>query len=436
VRFTHYGGEFKLLEAGGPPPGDSLVTQETGPERKLADDRVQLAANYYLGTVRLEAKGQLERHSLIELSDEAGAVPGTPGQEATAFDLLLTTTSLDLLAHHVSGSAVRGVFGVSTLYQVNDTRGPIPLVPDARARAGAAFLFEQLTAGPWSVLAGARVDVRRVDADANPTLGLAANDRRTWTAASGDVGLVFRPRPDLALAGNVGRAWRAPNLFELYANGPRIGEARYEIGRPDLSTEVGTDADLTLRWEGRRVRGEVAAYHNQIARYVYVTPTTEFRDSLRVFHYEQADARLVGGEASLEVDLVPPLTVAVRGDAVRGTNLETDEPLPLIPPAHVTVGADLHTRRRGWISWAHAAAEVEVYATPTRLAPSDITTDGYTLVNVSTGVSTTAGGRRIRLDLEVRNLFDTAYRSFLNRYKEFALDPGRNVLVRLSAMPW
>jgi hypothetical protein len=32
----------------------------------------------------------------------------------------------------------------------------------------------------------------------------------------------------------------------------------------------------------------------------------------------------------------------------------------------------------------------------------------------------------------VRNATNVSYRSFLSRYKEFALDPGRNVVLRIS----
>src|SRR5207245_11302876 len=86
LRYARYGGEFKLLEANGPP---APTTGEAGPERKLADDRVQLAGDYRLGTVRLEAKGPWQRPPLIEGSGEA-----------TAFDLLLNTATLALLLHH------------------------------------------------------------------------------------------------------------------------------------------------------------------------------------------------------------------------------------------------------------------------------------------------------------------------------------------------
>src|SRR5207247_7910633 len=123
---TRAGREFKLPEANGPP---APATGEARPERRLADDRVQVAGDYRLGTLRLEAKGQWQRHSLIEVSDEGG---GTPGTEATAFDLLLNTGTLDVLLHHPAGPRVRGTIGASGLYQTNDTRGPIPLVPTAR----------------------------------------------------------------------------------------------------------------------------------------------------------------------------------------------------------------------------------------------------------------------------------------------------------------
>src|SRR5207249_11152919 len=126
LRYTRYGGEFKLLEAEGPAGGE-----EGGPERRLSDDRVQLAGDYLLGGLRLETKAQWQRHSLIEVSDTGTSSSGAP-LEGTAFDLLLNTTSLDVLAHHGAGSAVRGTVGVSGLYQTNDTRGPIPLVPAAR----------------------------------------------------------------------------------------------------------------------------------------------------------------------------------------------------------------------------------------------------------------------------------------------------------------
>src|SRR5439155_2958567 len=255
LRYTRYAGEFKLLEADEPPSGEA-----GGPERKLSDDRVQATGDYLVGPLRLETKAQWQRHSLIEVSDTGTGPTGAP-LEGTAFDLLLNTTSFDLLAHHRAGSAIRGTVGISGLRQTNATRGPIPLVPDARVRSAATFVFEQGTLGRWSVLAGGRVDLRRLTADSNATLTLAPQ-QRDYTAGSGDAGLVYRPVETLALTANVGRAWRAPTLFELFSNGPHLGEARYEIGDPGLKPEAGTNVDVAVRWQGARVRGEPAVFRN------------------------------------------------------------------------------------------------------------------------------------------------------------------------------
>ena len=427
LRYTRYGGEFKLLEAEGPPAG---TPEEAGPERKLSDDRVQLAGDYVIGGLRLETKAQWQRHSLIEVSDTGTSAGGAP-LEGTAFDLLLNTATLDVLAHRVAGTRLRGTLGLSGLYQTNDSRGPIPLVPDARIRAAAAFAFAQATPGRWSLLAGARVDRRRLTADSNATLALSSQ-ARDYTAVSGDAGVVYRPVPALSVAANVGRAWRAPTLFELFANGAHPGEARYEIGRPDLVPEVGTNVDVSVRWQGRRFHAEVAGYRNAIARYVFITPTNEFRDSLRVYRYEQADALLTGAEAAVDAEIRAPVALRARFDAVRGTNRATGEPLPLVPPARAALGAELRMASLRWADRASIAAEVELVTRQTRLNPLDVATAGYALLNVEAGIDRPLFGRAARIDVSVRNATNVAYRSFLSRYKEFALDPGRSVIVRVS----
>ena len=432
LRYTRYGGEFKLLEAEGAPAGGT----EAGPERKLSDDRVQLATDYLLGGLRLETKAQWQRHWLSEVSDTGAGAGGRP-LEGTTFDLLLNTLTLDVLAHHRVGERVHGTAGLSGVYQVNDTRGPVPLVPDARARSAAGFIFEEAALGErWSLLAGGRFDLRRLTADSNAALA-PSPERRRYTALSGTMGVVYRPVTTLALTANLGRAWRAPTLFELFAKGPRVGEARYEIGRPDLEPEAGTNVDLGLRWQVARARVEVSAYRNAIGRFIYITPTDSFvhvtpTDSLRVYRYEQANARLLGGEAAVEVEVATTLTLRARADAVRGTNHATGEPLPLIPPARAALRAELHGTDLKWANRAYVGAEVEASTRQTRLNPLDVPTAGYTLLHLSGGFERPLLGRAARVDLAIHNATNVSYRSFLSRYKEFALDPGRNVVIRLS----
>jgi iron complex outermembrane receptor protein len=60
-------------------------------------------------------------------------------------------------------------------------------------------------------------------------------------------------------------------------------------------------------------------------------------------------------------------------------------------------------------------------------------TDGYALVHLEMGADAIRLlGLPIELNLAVRNLFDTAYRDYLTRYRLFVDDPGRDVVVRLT----
>ncbi|HET9710027.1 MAG TPA: TonB-dependent receptor [Gemmatimonadales bacterium] len=429
LRFTHYGGEFHLLEADtaqnppAPPPGGG---QDPGPVRKLTDDRVQLGVTHPAGGLLLEAKGQFQRHWLAEV------VEGDTASTEKGFDLLLNTTSLDLLAHHGAGRRVAGTLGASAYFQNSATRGQEPLVPNAQASGAAAYAYEQVSLSDrWRLLAGARVDLRRLTADSNPDLAVS-RARRDYTNWSGDIGLVFRPAERVAFSMNAGRAWRAPTLFELFTNGPHPGEARFEVGESTLEPEAGFNLDASIRWQSSHARVEVSAFRNRIARYIYIAPTGTdtllpgMADALPVYRYQQADAVLLGSEASLEVAASTALVFSARVDYVRGERQSDQQPLPQIPPLRTKLGAEWRGVN------ANGGLDVDLIARQTRLSPFDLGTAGYGLLDLYGGLDRRFGSRPVRIELQLRNALNTRYRDFLSRYKAFALNPGRNVVVRLS----
>jgi iron complex outermembrane receptor protein len=85
-----------------------------------------------------------------------------------------------------------------------------------------------------------------------------------------------------------------------------------------------------------------------------------------------------------------------------------------------------------WIESSYLSLGGESNTRQTRLDPEDFGPDGYTLVNVAGGIVVPWGSRSLALDVQVKNLFNKAYANFLSRYKTYALDPGRNLIVRLT----
>lgn len=315
------------------------------------------------------------------------------------------------------GGSLHGTLGLNVTHQGSDSRAGRQLVPDATTNSGGLFLLEQLDRGPLTLLGGGRVDVRRLDAQGHAALDYSAG---SWSA-----GAVYHVSPSFSFSANLGSGWRAPSLFELFADGPRIGDARYEIGRTDLRPEKNLDIDAGLHLDVGRVRADVSAYRNLVVDYIYLLPTGEMRDSLQVFRHQQGDARLLGGEGSVEVEVTPLLTLQSHGDLVRGTLTADDSPLPLMPPPRLAGGAELHQGER------YLSVELEHSWKQTHLTQFDFPTDAYTLLNLGAGFTTELTGRTIDVDIQVHNATNTSYRDFLSRYKAFALNPGRNVTVRL-----
>lgn len=429
VRYTHYGGNFGLLD--GPPVPDDNTS---GPLRVLSDDRFQATGSFNLSsTARLEAKAQWQSHSLQE---EVG--DSRVGDDPPEIDLRLTTWTADVLLHHVQGEWLTGTVGFSGMYQTNGTFGQEALVPAANTWAGGLFAFEQATKGQWSFLVGLRGDLGQIEASNNADLGIAAQTRNT-NAFTADAGIVYRPLQQMAVSFNVGRAYRAPTLIELFSNGPLPAEGIFVTGLPTAVPEVSLDFDASVRWETPKLQAGISFYRNSVNNYLYLqatgdsTPVIEDDgsvDTLANYQYLQTShATLSGVDLSAEWAAMPMWTLRGRYDIVRGTNDATGEPLSLMPPPRLDLSAEWHTVRG---APAYVQLGTHIFSQQTRLGPFDTPTAGYTLWELSGGYGFSTWGRTIQLDVRVTNLFDKTYTDFLSRYKTFAYGPSRNFIFRLS----
>ncbi len=84
--------------------------------------------------------------------------------------------------------------------------------------------------------------------------------------------LAWQVRPDLSLAFNVGRAWRAPTLNELFSRDVHEGTSRFMVGTPTLRPEQSLSLDGTLRWLRPRCYLELNAFVNRIDHFIFPRP--------------------------------------------------------------------------------------------------------------------------------------------------------------------
>ncbi len=394
------------------------------PMQRVVTDRLNLGGNLSLGSSRLVADIGWERNAREEFhSAEADAA------DEVELGLRAGTLTADLHLHHAASSRVAGVVGVQALRTRVDISGEETLVPASNTVNIAAYGFEQVDLGRLQLSVGARVDRRTLDNEAAADLELVAGER-DWTAITGNAGASYRLGETTALVLNLGRGFRAPSAFELFANGVHEGTRRYEVGDPDLDTERSFNVDLAIRVQGDRLRGEIGVFNNRIDGYIHPDPTAEVdpESGLQVFRISQGLAVLRGAEASLEWHATDAAHLRGGIDYTWGINRTTDQPLPMIAPLRLSAALRLEPELQSVIVEPWIEFGVEHNTRQGRLDPEEIPTDGYTLARLGLGAEL-AG---VEWYVQVDNLFDVRYRGFLSRYKAYADEMGRNLKVGVA----
>jgi iron complex outermembrane receptor protein/hemoglobin/transferrin/lactoferrin receptor protein len=317
------------------------------------------------------------------------------------------------------------------------------LLPDYLTHTFAVMVFEEARLGSGGgedprviVNGGLRLDGQHLQVFPDARRGLPDGVGRSYRALSGSAGLVVRLGDACRLAGTVGRGWRPPNPFELFANGVHGGVSAVQIGNPALGKEAAASADVSLRWDAPALRASVTAYRNRIDHFIYLADTGTFADvsegHLPVFTFRQTGAVLRGVEVETESAPARWLRLTAGASHVVTENRETGGRLPQTPADRADVSLQVRGDRLGRLLDPGAALEA-VLVGRGRVSGADepfgTPTSPYALLNGHAGAGWPVGVALLRVDVAIRNLLDRRYTDFLWTYKPWAPSPGRDVRV-------
>ena len=301
--------------------------------------------------------------------------------------------------------------------------GEEAFVPPTQSQGWALFTSQEIEAGAVRWQFGARFE----QLDQNPVS--ARNTSHDGVSAS--AGLVWDAGSDWTLGASVARSVRLPSAEELYSDGLHVATLSYEIGDPNLSNEVGTGFDVSLRRTEGPVTGELTIFRQSFSDFIYQQFTGEEEDGFAVVRAYQADASTQGAELRLRLELLDRNDHHLHIQAIADTvdaELDAGGNLPRIPP--MSFGAGLHYHGHHW----RAAVEGRWFDDQNDVAELETPTEGYTMVNAHVGRRFILGNQILDVLLRGRNLTDEDARVHTSFLKNFAPIPGRDVT--LSARFW
>jgi len=149
-----------------------------------------------------------------------------------------------------------------------------PNVPNATYnRFGVFAQADFQIARKFSLVAGARW--QNVRSETKPTENLddplvvgITNNAQTVVASAN---VLWEVLPSLNLVGTVGRGFRAPNIIELYFNGPTPEGSGYLIPNTNLESETSLNIDLGVKYSRRNVSFEAFVFRNDIRNGIRIT---------------------------------------------------------------------------------------------------------------------------------------------------------------------
>lgn len=279
-----------------------------------------------------------------------------------------------------------------------------------------------------------RFDIDIPDSAFMPGVELSADD------LTGNLGGAVALGGDLRFVSNIGRGFRAPNIFDLGVFGVRPG-SRYSVPNPALGPETVTSFDAGFKFGGRKFAGEIIAFRSRYRDKIVPVLTGDFVDAdgspcnpanttcLEVVRNANVDAvNLWGVEAGARYHAAESdLEIYATATWTRGENEAANGKVPAdrIPPLFGKAGASWHASTNVSLETyvLYATRQDRLSATDRsdpRIGPEG--TAGWAALNARAAWK---ASDRFALALRVENLGDRRYREHGTGLDE----PGRNFVL-------
>ena len=396
------------------------------------------------GGGRLEATYAYQRDSRKEYdadpADNSDTALNTNGVPDLNFQL--NTSTVDLIWEHKPiKNKIVGSIGLNFITHENIQQGTAyqELIPNFVDYGGGAFAIEKYAVSKWVFEAGVRYDYRWLQAYAyNPTSVVEDRPTYTWKEPTVNIGATYKFSDHFSGDYNFGTAWRAPQVIELFANGVHQSAAAWEFGDSSLTLEQAYNNNLSFTYNDKKLVIEAGGYVNYFHHYIYAKPdlnyVTTIQGTFPAFTYTQVNALFIGGDLSITYNFAKNFTLISKTSIVRARNLAIHDWLIDVPADRFD-----NALRYEWPAigkWRHIFVEANnlVVAKQSRVPPnSDFAPppSGYMLWGASAGFSVPLAQRELKVSLAVTNLTNVNYRDYLDRFRYYFADLGRNIVLRL-----
>lgn len=447
----------------------------SAPRQEVSHNLLKLNGHYKTGSGEWRWQYGFQNNNRKEfdmrIGDQRTKIP--------SIDLQLNTHSADVQweTHHSDKGTLSG--GVSGIFQTNRNiygTQRIPFIPNFTNISGGTFVISKLFLNTWTIDAGVRYDYRNYTVKGFDSNNSYYNDEFNFNNVSATVGVNKTLGAYQSLSASISSAWRPPHVAELYSIGTHQSAAAIEYGLLlSDSSEIRKISDVNFKTEQamkvvttyRYAKGaftlEASPYFNYIFNYIYLQPkgiTRTLRGVYPYFRYQQTDALFLGIDISASWQVAKYLQLSPQVSLLRASDEVNNDYFVFIPSNRYQLTLRYERPALGSTSHFYLESKVNYVArqgrAPRVVTVSEIKTaqeqgedlfgadpsnfdflpapSGYWLWNIATGFSVKREKVQYDFRLASENTLNQQYREYTNRFRYYADDLGRNIILSLKCI--
>lgn len=355
----------------------------------------------------------------------------------------LTSHTADLVWEHHLNRHLSGSWGVSGITQGNTYEGR-NLIPNFRNYSGGIFAVERFKSKRFEFEGGIRYDYKWLQIYRYKYAGngdyVLDTPLHTFENISGNMGAVYKKDSLLNFSVNLGTAWRAPAVNELYSFGLHHGAAAVEYGDDSLKSERTYNIIFSINYlKTSKWQIEVSPYVHYINNFIYRKPAAEpiltIHGAFPAFYFTQTDALLSGCDFQVNYSFNSAFEFSGKSSLLNARDLTQNNWLILMPANRAEGEFTYRIKSKRIIKSAYFSVSALYVAKQFRVpANSDFAPppDAYLLLNANAACTFKIQQQNIELGFSINNLANTTYRDYLDRFRYFTDAMGRNFSIRLT----
>jgi len=332
-------------------------------------------------------------------------------------------------------------FGGGMVSKENTVNSFIDFIPDYQATLSNAFAVIHWQKEHYTFSSSARFDQTHYEVNKLINREFEAFEH-DFLAFTFSMGALRNINEQQSLSLNVSVAERAPAINELYSEGLHHGTASLEFGDADLGKERSYNARLIWEKSGKDFDFEIQAYGQLIEDFIYLEPNgfdLTIRGAYPSFAWRNTQAFLRGADLNFSYRFTPQWEIFQKSSWLWANQLddETSDYLVNMPANRIEHqlryrAASLNSLLNKWQLWiSHQYVfrqnrydeEVEIAVPP----------DAYQLwalgLDREIKISDKFSGQ---LGFRIENLLNTTYRDYLNRFRYYADEMGRDIRINFT----